>query len=70
MTPTDAVKIAVLADRIVHLEGQIEDLQRKQRETDAVMNQGRGALWMLLKVGIAISALVGGAWAVWRALWS
>lgn len=57
-----------LQQQVVSQQRKIEDLERFKEETEALINRGHGAWWMLLKVGLVISTIGAGIWAAWKAL--
>ena len=55
------VKIIALQESYLRLQHQIEAANDKLDQIVATIEQGRGALWLLLKLGAAVIALVAAA---------
>lgn len=56
---SDHDRLILLDQKVVTQQREIDDLKRFKREMEALVNKGHGAWWMLLKVGLAVSALIG-----------
>ena len=61
-------RLATAEQKLVTVQRQREDDHRELQELKELANKGRGALWMLVKIGTVAGAIVGLAVAVWRYL--
>lgn len=68
MTPDQQARLAVAETEIRELRGDIQDLRGEVREANdkldrivATMDTGKGVLWVFLKAGVGIAAMVAGA---------
>lgn len=67
----DTAAIARLEVEVDHLKTAVETMQKSQEATAKNVqklldsaNMGKGGYWMLVRLGLAISAIAGGIWAI------
>lgn len=57
-----------LQQQVITLQREIDSLKRFKTDTEALIHRGRGAWWMLLKVGIALSSAGAAIYWLWKAI--
>lgn len=59
-------RLAKAEAQLVTVQRQRDDDHRELQELKELANKGRGALWMLIKIGTVAGAIVGLCIAAWR----
>ncbi len=67
MSPEERDRLAKAEQAIVDMRDDIRVIRADTAELKAALNMGRGGFWVLMKLGVVLTAVVAaGAWALDR----